>query len=67
VAGSARSELETIRDRFLIRKLGLADGPDLITGIERVIGTYGRSNRNKHRAVVYYLLTKHFGREAAYA
>ena len=67
VAGSQRSELETIRDRFLKRKLGLADGPDLIAGIERVIDSYGRSNRNKHRAVVYYLLTKHFGREAVYA
>jgi hypothetical protein len=56
VAGSARSELETIRDRFLIRKLGLADGPDLITGID-----------NKRPAVVYCLLNKPCGREAAYA
>lgn len=27
---------------------------------------YGRSERNKYRAVVYYLLTKHFGKESVY-
>ena len=32
-----------------------------------VLTTYGRSNRNKHRAVIYYLLVKHFGKEGAYA
>jgi Protein of unknown function (DUF2853) len=67
VAGSDPSELETIRQNFLIGKLGLADTPELMAGIDRAIDTYGRSNRNKHRAVVYYLLTKHFGRESAYA
>ncbi|MCB1374134.1 MAG: DUF2853 family protein, partial [Rhodobacteraceae bacterium] len=39
----------------------------LTAGIDAVLDTYGRSNRNKYRAVVYYLLTKHFGRESAYA
>jgi hypothetical protein len=67
VSGTQESERETIRTNFLIRKLGLPDGPELIAGIDRAIEIYGRSNRNKHRAVVYYLLTKHFGREAAYA
>jgi len=66
VAGSQPSELETIKQNFLIRKLGLADGPDLMAGIERVIDQYGRSNRNKYRAVIYYLLTRHFGRESVY-
>jgi len=67
VAGGQASELDTIRANFLIRKLGLPDGPELAAGIDKVIETYGRSNRNKHRAVVYYLLTRHFGREAVYA
>jgi Protein of unknown function (DUF2853) len=66
VAGSQESELETIRAKFLIKKLGLADGPDLMAGIDKAIETYGRGNRNKHRAVIYYLLTKHFGRESVY-
>ena len=49
------------------RKLGLKDGPELKGGIDKVLETYGKGNRNKHRAVVYYLLAKHFRREAAYA
>jgi hypothetical protein len=36
-------------------------------GIDRALEAYGKSNRNKHRAVIYYLLTRHFGRESAYA
>ena len=32
-----------------------------------MVETYGRGNRGKHRAVVYYLLATHFSREAAYA
>lgn len=67
VAGSEASELETIRKNFLVRKLGLTDGPDLGTAIDKVIEQYGRGNRNKYRAVVYYLLAKHFNRESAYA
>lgn len=67
VAGSEAAELETIRRNFLIKKLGLSDGPDLGAGIDKVIEQYGRSNRSKHRAVVYYLLAKHFNKESAYA
>lgn len=66
VAGSQPSELETIRKNFLIKKLGLPDSPELMSGIDRAIEQYGRSNRNKYRAVIYYLLTKHFGRESVY-
>ena len=66
VAGSQASELETVKTNFLIKKLGLADGPKLMEAINSVIETYGRSERNKYRAVVYYMLTKHFGKEAVY-
>ena len=34
--------------------------------INKVIGIYGSSERNKYRAVVYYMLTKEFGKEAVY-
>ena len=67
VSGTQDSEIETIRANFLVRKLGLKDGPELMAGIDKVLDTYGGANRNKHRAVVYYLLATHFGREAAYA
>ena len=66
VAGSQPSELETVKANFLMKKLGLADSPDLMDAINSVIETYGRSERNKYRAVVYYLLTKHFGKESVY-
>ncbi|MEO8241654.1 MAG: DUF2853 family protein [bacterium] len=66
VAGSNAGELETVKTNFLIKKLGLPDGPALMEAINAVIDTYGRADRNKYRAVVYYMLTKHFGKEAVY-
>ncbi len=66
VAGSDPAELETVKKNFLMKKLGLPDGPNLTEAMSAVIDTYGRSERNKYRAVVYYMLTKHFGKEAVY-
>ncbi|MCP4205761.1 MAG: DUF2853 family protein [Shimia sp.] len=66
VAGSQPQELETVKNNFLIKKLALSDGPELMEAIHSVIETYGKSERNKYRAVVYYMLTKHFGKEAHY-
>ena len=66
VSSTDPDELRTVRDGFLKRRLGLSDSEDLEGGIDAVMETYGRSNRNKYRAVVYYLLTKHFGAEHAY-
>jgi len=67
VAATQPGELETVKKNFLVRKLGLADGPQLDEAIDKVIETYGRSERNKYRAVVYYLLATHFGKQDAYA
>ena len=66
VAGGQASELETVKNNFLVKKLGLKDGPELMDAINKVIEIYGKSERNKYRAVVYYMLTKHFGKEAVY-
>ncbi|WP_370311590.1 DUF2853 family protein [Sagittula sp.] len=66
VASSQPGELETVKDNFLVKKLGLSDSSDLMEAINQVIETYGKSERNKYRAVVYYMLTKHFGKEAVY-
>jgi hypothetical protein len=66
VAGSQKSELETVKNSFLIKKLGLKDGPELDAAIAEVIEIYGKSNRNKYRAVIYYMLTKKFGKEKVY-
>ncbi|MGC6529038.1 MAG: DUF2853 family protein [Paracoccaceae bacterium] len=66
VAGSQESELETVKKNFLMKKLGLSDGPELMQAINDVIETYGRFERNKYRAVIYYMLTKKFGKESVY-
>ncbi|MFP4252498.1 MAG: DUF2853 family protein [Guyparkeria sp.] len=66
VAASDSGEVESIKTHFLVKKLGLTDGPELDAALNQVFDQYGRSNRHKYRAVVYYLLTRHFGREAAY-
>jgi hypothetical protein len=67
VAASDRSELERVKTNFLMKKLGMPDSPVLMDAIDAVVETYGRSERNKYRAVVYYMLTKHFGKESLYA
>lgn len=66
VAGTQEGELETVKANFLMKKLGLADSPKLMEAIHSVLETYGKSERNKYRVVVYYMLTKHFGKEAVY-
>lgn len=67
VAASDKSEMDRVRQNFLIKKLGLDDTPALDEGLSAVIDIYGRSTKVKHRAVVCYLLVKHFGKEAVYA
>lgn len=67
VAASDKSELERIKANYLVKKLGLPDGPALMEAIQQVMTQYGSANRNKYRAVVYYMLCTHFGKQAAYA
>jgi hypothetical protein len=66
VSGTQQSELDTVKNNFLINKLGLKDGADLDKGIDAVLEKYGKSNKNKYRAVVYYLLAVHFKKESVY-
>lgn len=67
VAATQQHELDTVKNSYLIKKLGLENGPHLDEAINAVIETYGRSERNKYRAVVYYMLCRHFGKESVYA
>ncbi|MEQ3744876.1 MAG: DUF2853 family protein [Henriciella sp.] len=66
VSATDKAELDTVKNNFLIKKLGLSDGPKLDEAIDKAMDTYGRSTRAKYRAVVYYLLTKHFGKNKVY-
>lgn len=66
VAAGQDHELETVKNNFLVKKLALRDGPELMAAIRQAINTYGQSERNKYRAVIYYMLVKHFGKESVY-
>lgn len=66
VAAGQKSEIDHIRRNFLGKKLGLPDGPDLEDAIDAAIEIYGRSEPRKYRAVIYYLLVRHFHKESRY-
>ena len=66
VSSSQKSELETVKKNFLIKKLGLEDSEKLDAGINSVVDIMGSSNKKKYRAIFYYLLVKEFGAESAY-
>jgi len=66
VSASDQAELDTVKNNFLIKKLGLSDGPELDKAIDAVMEQYGKSTKSKYRAVVYYLLAKHFNKESVY-
>lgn len=66
VSGSDSKERETVKNNFLIKKLGLKDGPELDSAIEEAMTKMGTGNRSKYRAVVYALLAKKFGKESLY-
>lgn len=66
VSSSDEKELATVKNNFLIKKLGLPDNSELNNAIDKIMDTYGRTNRTKYRAVVYYMLTKHFNKESIY-
>ena len=66
VSGADEKELETVKNNYLVKKLGMSDEPKLMDAIKSVVEKYGSANKNKHRAVVYYMLCKHFNKASAY-
>ena len=66
VSGTDPKELATVKNNFLIKKLGLADDAKLDEAIAKVIEAIGKSERSKYRAVVYYMLAVEFGKESIY-
>ncbi len=55
------SELATVKKNFLMKKHGLEDSEKLDTAINAVCEKMGKSNKNKYRAIFYYLLTEDLG------
>lgn len=66
VSGGDQKEKDTVKNNYLIKKLGMTESADMMPAIDSVLEKYGSSNKNKHRAVVYYMLCKHFKKAAAY-
>ncbi|MDP5060938.1 MAG: DUF2853 family protein [Maribacter sp.] len=66
VSGSDQKELDTVKNNYLIKKLGLPDNAKLDEALATVMEKYGSSNRNKHRAVIYYKLCQHFKKASVY-
>jgi len=66
VASSDPEEMKTVKQNFLIKKLGLKDGPQLDEALDEVVEKLGKSNRNKYRALVYALLAQKFNKESVY-
>ena len=66
VAAGQKSELETIKKKFLIKKLGCEDGPQLDKALDKAVKKIGKSRRNKMRPVFYYILVKELKKESVY-
>ncbi|GHB79837.1 DUF2853 family protein [Persicitalea jodogahamensis] len=67
VSCSDKAELDRVKNNFLIKKMGMADSGELDSAIQKVCETFGSSNRNKYRALFYYMLVKNLGKENQYA
>ncbi|QPH52435.1 DUF2853 family protein [Pontivivens ytuae] len=67
VSASSTGELETVQKNFVMKKLGVTDADSAMGAVQKAIETYGRSNRNKYRAVLYYIITKQLGKEGVFA
>jgi len=66
VSCSQDDELATVKKNFLIKKLGLEDNEALDTAIAEVCEEMGKSNKNKYRAIFYYLLVVKFEKASLY-
>ena len=56
VSCSDASEVLTVKKNFLIKKHGLEDSEKLDAAITAVCEKMGKSNKNKYRAIFYYIL-----------
>jgi len=65
VAASDPKEVERMKQNFCIKKLGIEDSSALDDGIKEVFKQYDK--RQKHRAVVYYLIVQKFSKASVYS
>ena len=67
VSGGDPKEIARVKNSFVKKKLKVqAKSEDIDKAIAKVMADYGKSNRTKYRAVIYYRLTKHFKKQNIY-
>jgi small subunit ribosomal protein S1 len=66
VSCSDESELITVKKNFLIKKHGLENSEKLDEAVKAVCEKMGKSNKNKYRAIFYYILVEDLGLEGNY-
>ncbi len=62
VSCSDKQELDRVKKNFLVKKLGMSDEGKMDAAIKAVCEQFGSSDRNKYRAVFYYLLCQNLGK-----
>jgi hypothetical protein len=62
VSSSTQSEMDRVKNNYLIKKLGLSASNDLDGIIQYAIDKMGKSNRNKYRPIFYYLCSHKAGK-----
>lgn len=67
ISATDPTEVALVKNNFLIKKLGLTDGPALDKAIDEVMEQVGKSNKNKYRAIVYTLLVEKLKKHSVYA
>ena len=67
VAASDPSELETVKNGFMTKKLGMTDEGAKDAALSKVMDAYKAGGPSKYRAVVYYLLVKETGKESLFS
>jgi Protein of unknown function (DUF2853) len=65
VACSSKSELETVRESWLKKKLKLTQTDAELDGAVKAICEKMKADHDKSRVAFYYLLAAHFGKLAA--
>lgn len=66
VSGTDKSELDRVKQNFLIKKLGLSDGAALDAAIAETVEKMGSSNKSKYRVIFYAILAVKFGKESMF-
>ena len=67
VSCSDEAELQRVIDNFMVKKLGcVKNQEEMMAVVKEVCQQMGSSNRNKYRAIFYYLVAKKLGKESVY-